>query len=161
MGSEPTVRFYGKVVDGERKYYRPQQHRALIQSLEGKEFEEKLQAKFEDESDEQHGYYRGGIVRATCMQTELFGGWTEKAIHKHFASLFLKYVQRNELHKKDGTVEVVEDVVIESTGSLGKKRMSEFIDKVLHYLAEQEIYPLTPQEYYYGRYENQVRQEKS
>ncbi len=161
--SEPRVRFYGNVVNGVRQYNRPLQHQALLKHIEvhGGQFEESIMLRFEDETKEQHGYYRGGIIVATCMQTDLFDGWLKEDIHEHFAKLFLTTMKRKELHKKDGTIEVSEFPHTESTGDLGKKRMSEFIDKVLNYLAEYEIYPLTPQEYYYGKYKTQIDQEKS
>lgn len=159
--SEPTIRFYGTVVNGKRTYFRPQLHQKALEKLEGKQFEEVIKQRFEDESPNQHAYYRGGIIKATCMETELFGGWSEVDIHDYFAKKFLTNIRPKVLKFPDGTETTIEVAHTESTGDLGKKRMSEFIDRVLIDLAENNIFPLTPEDYYYGKYSEQVKQQKS
>ena len=160
MSSEPTIRFYGAVKNGVREYLRPLLHQEMLKKLEGKQFEEVIQQRFEDESPNQHAYYRGGIIKATCMEAEAFAGLSERDIHDIFANMFLTYV-RPVVVRFNGEERTFEVSHTDSTGDLGKKRMSEFIDKVLNFLAEQSIFPLTPEEYFYGKYKEQVKQQKS
>ena len=67
---EPRIKFYGKIKNGTKHYYKPSLHNARIQELEGQEFEEILEPVHVDVSQDQHGYYRGGIIRSACMKHE-------------------------------------------------------------------------------------------
>lgn len=160
MSQEPTIHFYGTVKNGSRQYYKNPMHQQLLASLEGKEFEETLRERFVDTTPDQMGYYRAGIIRHACMESEDFGGWSEKEISEWFGSMFLIFA-KNKVIKHKGQEQPTILVVKESTANIGKKRMSEFIEKVLHYLAEQhDIYPLSPEDYFNGKYATQIKNKK-
>lgn len=152
MSQEPTIRFYGTVKNGLRQYYKQPMHQQLLASLEGKEFEETLQERFVDTTPDQMGYFRAGIIRHACMESEDFGGWSEQEIANHFAEKFLTFTKAKQILFK-GKQTGIEIKVTESTANLGKKRMSEFIEKVLNYLAEEhEVFPLSPDDYMANKY---------
>lgn len=144
---QPQIIFKGRIVNGVRQYYRGLKHQKYLKSLEGKEFEEILTETDGDVTLDQHGYMRAGIIRKTCMQTDLFEGWTETEIYEYFA----------DRHFYIPIIKTVNGVQKEfkhrlSMASCGIKRASEFIEAVLKELAENGIYPLSPDEYYYGKY---------
>lgn len=160
MSNEPVIRFYGTIKNGTRYYYKPQLHQQRMASLEGKEFSEILEERFVDTTPDQMGYYRAGIIRHACMESEDFGGWTENEIDEHFKDLFLAFT-KSKIVKYRGKETTISVTVRESTGSSGKKRMSEFIEKVLGYLANMHnIYPLSPEDYFNGKYATQIKNKK-
>lgn len=146
-----NIKFFGIVKNGIRCYYRPELHKQVLIPLEGKEFEEIIQERFIEPSQDQHAYYRGGIIAGTCMETELFQGWTAHDIHDLFGSLFLSYTKVATISGKD-----IEIVKTESTANLTKKKMAEFITNVIAWLAEHNIYPLAPEEYVLAKYKSQI-----
>lgn len=141
--AEPRVKFFGRVKGGALHFYKPAMFQEFVSHLENKEFEVTLQERFYETTHDQHGYYRAGIIKHTCMQTEIFGGWLESEIHGFFTGLFLSYTKM---------MAGKEVKFIESTGTLGKKKMTEYIEKVINWLSQHEIYVLTPEEYYAGKY---------
>lgn len=153
MSQEPTIRYYGTVKNGVRQYFKNNLHQRQLALLEGKEFEETLQERFVDTTPDQQGFYRAGIIRHACMESEDFGGWSEKEISEWFESMFLIFT-KNKIIKRKGQEQPTVLVVKKSTANIGKKRMSEFIENVLHYLAEQhDIHPLSPDDYFAGKYQ--------
>lgn len=160
MSIEPTIRFYGTIKNCHRSYYKPLLHNEALVALEGQEFEETLRPRFRETTVDQHAYYRAGIVKSCCMESEVFGGWTSEEVHDHFAEKFLSYQKIKEIHTPKGAV-LVEITVRESTADLGVKRMKEFIDKVLNYLAsDHDLHPLSPEDYVNAKYATQVKEKK-
>lgn len=152
MSNEPQIKFLGSVVGGKRKYLKPIQHQKALDALEGKEFEEIICQRFEQVTIDQHGYYRSGIIRHACMESETFGGWSESDLDQHFKELFLTFAKSKTINY-NGKEETIELKITESTANIGKKRMTKFIEDVLNYLAsEHDIHPLSVSEYYAGKY---------
>jgi hypothetical protein len=161
MSTEPKIRFYGTVVNGVRMYYRSQLHNSRLKQLEGKVFEETLEIKYEEKTDDQRGYYFGGIIRATCMETEAFEGWTFDEIRNELEGRYLSYATTKTIKKLDGQEITTEVKGRDSIADLSKKKMSEFINNVLNFLATLEIYPLSPEEYLTGKYQSYVQTESN
>jgi len=114
------------------------QKRKILQK--DKEFEMILRPKEDEVSESQHGYYRAGICRWLVKNTEEFGGWLEEEVHQFFADMFLG-VTRIFLHKEEHH----EKRIVLSTGSLNKEEMSEFVMRVLAWLAGHGITPPDPE----------------
>lgn len=149
--SKVIYKLYGKVVNGSLIQYNPDLHKQVVNSLEGKEFELILKEKKKRVSLDQHGYYRGAIVKE-CTNYEIFGGWSEDDIHDFFADQFLSYKKTLIVRYDDGSELVRTLRKIESTSGLSTKEMSEFIEKVIMWLSSQGIVILSPEEYYLGKY---------
>lgn len=146
MRSEAIIH-YGKIVNGQKVYYHPKLLGAVIQSLEGKEFQEIIAKKEEKPTTDQHGFYRGGIIKECTMHSD-FAGWTRKEIDKYFCQMFLSY---NVEKIVKGERKII--TVIESTGDLTKDEMKDFIDKVIRYLAiNHNLIIKDPKDYYNGKY---------
>lgn len=141
------IKHYGVVKNGKKIYHNPFLYKQQLQALEGKEFMELIEEKHYKPSQDQHSYYRGGIL-GTCIQTEYFSHFAnEDAIHADFfAPMFLSY-----------TVQVVTpeksyiQTKIRSTAELTKKEYSEFIEKVINWCGLNEI-EIAPAELYHSRY---------
>jgi len=145
--SDIAIKNFGKIIGGKIHFFKPHLYQTIIDKYEGKDIVVIVQERFEDTTTDQHGYYRAGIIRATCMETELFGGWTESDIHDFFAERFLSYTKQKELGGK-----AVNVLKTESTADIGKKKMRKFIDDVLNFLAEHDIFPLSPENYVMTKY---------
>jgi hypothetical protein len=100
---------------------------------------------------------RAGIIRKTCVQSDLFEGWDEDDIYDWFVNKFFTVIVLKTL----GTGEQVEVRKEFSMKNCGRKRASEFIEKVLRFLAERGIYPLSPEEYFNGIYSSIDRNEQT
>lgn len=145
--SEIKRKFFGRIKNGVKHYYKPIEYQNLINSLENKEFEETISERFVQTTTDQHAFYRGAIIK-TCLETELFGGWTDDEIHDYFRGL---YLSRTLLFTfPNGKREEIK--VLESTASISKKKMAQFIDSVINWLAQQNIYIQSPEEYVLTKY---------
>lgn len=147
--AKPTIRHYGTVINDEVIMYNEDLLKQQFAGYEGKEFYLEVREKPKNVTQDQHGYYRGAIV-PTCLEFESFGGWDEKMVHDFFVDEFLSY-------KKIMTYKGVpkEVKIIPSHSSLNRKEMSEFIDKVLQWLAQEGIYVMTPEQYNFGKYKTE------
>jgi len=144
-------RYYGRVLSKQLNFdpLSIARFTGALEKLEGKEFELHLREKVKRVSDDQHGYYRAGIIR-TAAQAEIFGGWTEEEIHQYFADMFLGY----SYHKKLGNI-TVERRGTRSTASIGKKEMQQYIEHVISWLALNNIQVKSPDEYFTHEYGSQ------
>lgn len=142
---ESTINFYGTVVNGEMMHYRPILLKQHLHTMEGKEFRLTVTERETDNTKDQHGFYRYGIIRVTCMQTELFAGWRQDEIHDFFSDRFLTTETSKEIGGK-----MVVFRKKRSTSNLSKKQMAEFIQNVISFLADHGIHPLPPEEYHHG-----------
>lgn len=154
--SKALVKHYGRVVEGERKYYTEELLRRNLESLEGQEFEETIKLRHKKVSRDTHGYYRGGIL-PTCHESEWFSSVdTQDTIHEFFADLFLSFHKEV---KVGGQVLTIKKVL--STSEINQKEMNEFIDKVLAWCAHHDIVVLDPEQYNYQRYRTVDRDAKA
>lgn len=154
-----VIKHYGRIVNGVKQYYNPALYKETITSLEGKEFEEVIKQKHKRVSEDAHGYYRGGVL-GTALEFEMFGGWTKDDLHDFFAKMFLSYKKSLILKYDDGT-ECVETIKkTQSTSGLNSKEMTEFVDKVIQWLAEQGIVVLPPEQYVLGKYKTETKHVK-
>ena len=142
------LKHFGKVVNNKKIYYNEKLYAQQLKSLEGKEFEEVIKEKSKRVSEDQHGYYRKGVI-GTAMEFEMFGGYDRDDIHDLFAGLFLTEQRSMFLN---GTTERYEVKKVRSTSSLNRKEMAEFIDKCIRWLAEHEIVVKDSWEYLLDNY---------
>ena len=134
----------GKVLDGKFHPHYPKSYKEQLDSLNGKEVNLMLQEPKVKTTDDQYAYYRAAIVRNACKKgSEMFGGWKEEEIHSFFCQEFL--TDTKILLLDDDAMEVK---ITSSTSKIGKKKMSDFIQQVIVWCAEQEIVVPTPEEYY-------------
>lgn len=147
-----TVRHFGRIKDGKKRYYKPTVHEEAMKALEGKEFMEILEERFVDTTTDQHGYYRA-TNRWLIENAEKFGGWSEDEVHHFAASLFLthrKMIDYGGIPK--------ELIIVESTADLGKKKMRIFIDQWTSWLALHEsIVVPEPAEMVVGKYRSESK----
>jgi len=147
------IRHYGKAKGGQMRFTennRIKFERAL-QALEGKDFELSIKECSEPTTEDQHAYYRS-FVRNTLVGCEIFGGWNEKRIHEFFQSQFLGYTRMEIVTGKEYVVRKAE-----STANIGKRRMAEFIEKVIAWCAVEGITIGSPDDYFAGKYKTQTR----
>lgn len=143
---KPEIKLHGIVKRSKKVYYNPDLYVKVLQELEGKEFEEIVKEKQEKPSKNTHGFYRGGII-ASCLTTEKFAGWDKDEIDDFFCNMFLS----EKIEKVFGTTRT-EITRIGSTGDLNQKEMNEFIEKVIHWLSEEGIEILSPEQYNLSKY---------
>lgn len=144
-----TIRHYGRVKNGHKEYYNVDLYRSQLQALEGREFIEEIKERHIKPSNDQHGYYRGGIL-ITCHKSEMFSHFDRKDdIHDdYFAPKFLGYVKIVTVGGK-----TQEQFKIRSLADLDKEEMTEFISRVLADAAENGIGVPGPEEYYTKYYQ--------
>lgn len=135
-------------MSGRKVYHNKALYYQQIALLEGKEFEEVIKVRHRKVTDDQYGFYFGGVL-TTCFETELFSAFDKAAdIHIYFQDKFLSYK----------TVVIVGDEKKEiirhrSLTELNKQEMSDFINKVIHHCREDlNIIILSPEEYYTENY---------
>lgn len=145
--AKPEIRQYGVVRNGQRIYYNAELNLQQLKGLEGFEFEEIIKKRVKKPSLGTHGFYRGGVI-ATCLTTNMFGGWTKEDVDHYFCSLFL--TETIEKVFPDG--KRVEIPHIKSTGDLDQQEMNEFIAQVEQWCAENSIEILSPEEYNLSKY---------
>lgn len=130
--SKVVPRWKGKVQGG---YFVPfmeyeSEYQHHMNSLESKVCYMSITDKEPDRSDAQNRYYRAVIVRMTAEEI----GITEDEAHALLGSLFLKeYVTVNAVNKKTGEVIQERHTVIQSTTSLTKDKMKEYIEQCLRW----------------------------
>ena len=144
---DPIIKHIGIAKNGKFSPYKPLLMEKNLHKLDGKIIYITIQEQHPDKTLDQLGFYFGGIIRATCMETELFQGWLEKEIDSFFQSTFLSRITYKEINGV-----LVEFPVIDRISSLSKKRLSEYIESVIQWLAGRDIYVLDPQEYLVGKY---------
>ena len=114
--------------------------------LEGKRGYAIIEEVEERTTSSQLAYYFGGIIRQECMNSNCFAGWKEGEIHNHL--LIEVTGTMRQIHRPDGSTSLVEmpedfDAIMNS-----KKRMTEYISKVIAKLeTEYQIYT-KPSEHY-------------
>jgi hypothetical protein len=149
--SKPTIRHYGRIVNGRKEYYNPTLYKQQMDSLEGQEFEEVIKKRFHKVSTDQHNFYRGAIL-GTIIQHDAFIYFDKPDdIHEDvIAPRFLGYIKTVTINNKTEEIKHVK-----STATLSKEEMSEFIDKVINWLAmEFGIVILSPEQYYLSLHTN-------
>ena len=151
MATTIVLKHYGKVVQGVKRYYRPELLADNLAELEGKEFEEVLKEKTKHVSTDAHAFYRAGII-GTAMKDEMFGGWTKDEVHDHFAGLFLSYADKEKAINGEGKTVMIDVLKIKSTSSLNSKQMFEFCEKVIRWLAFHKIIVKDPEQYQLTKY---------
>lgn len=103
----------------------------------------------DDPTPNQYAYYFAGIIRKECMQSDMFGGWTEKEIH----NFLLKEVMGTlkQVKFKHGPVRTIS--VAPDFNSIGKKGMVEYISRLIPYLqTEFDIHPKPAEHYKYNKF---------
>lgn len=141
-----TVLHKGTVKNGKIIYDFPKLYNAKLALLEGKRIDSWLEIEHEPVTKYQWAYYYGGIIKGTCMKSTAFAGWTYDEIHQAIVA-----------HLRTNTKVVVfpdgsESVMnyVDDLRQYSKGQMAIYIDDVLNFLAEREIYPLPPDHYKYG-----------
>lgn len=142
-------RHYGKVTaSAQLAFNNYSQFENELKILSGKEFEIIIRERFIPASTDQHGYYRGGVIRE-ALNHEDFGGWSEDDVHDYYAEKFLTFSIHRILAGK-----VIEYAIIESTAHLGKKRFAVYIQQVIDDLwNEHQIEVGAPEDYVIGKYQ--------
>jgi hypothetical protein len=134
----------GIVVNGRIEYDRPNIYIEKVNSLEGERVDVIIEKEKKFKTNSQLGYYFGGIIE-TCLVTNAFEGWTKDEIDKYFRKKHLRY-DRFFVHPI--TQKEYYTTFYRQLEDLSVDEMKKFIDDVLNEIAEMEIYPLTPDEYY-------------
>lgn len=121
-------------------------------ALESKEYELVIKERKKKVTNDQYGYYFGGVL-TTCFETELFSAFDKAAdVHIYFEDKFLSYK----------TMVIIGDVKKEivrhrSLSELSKQEMSEYIDRcIMHCRNDLQINILSPDEYHTENY-NTIR----
>jgi hypothetical protein len=132
-------------------YDRPEMIVAATNRLEMKRFELTLDEEFVSANQSQRAYYFGGIIKAECMSSNAFIGFTEKEIHQ----LLLRHLRTYHRTVITKSGQEITTPFVEDFQSYGKKDMLEYIDAVINFLAmEFNIQVKTPEEYKYNKYLN-------
>lgn len=147
MIKDLKVTYRGIVKTGEIHYYSPTQRRAQLALCEGMEVIETIEEIFDPNTQDQYGFYHGGIIRNGCMQHEQFGGWDEIDIEELFEKMFL---MEKKLKQLNG--ETVEIIHIQDVKKLGKRKMAAYLEKILNFLATLDIHIQEPGEYIISKY---------
>ena len=156
MISDLIQRHFGRVIKGELKFYKPESFAQILKQLEGKEFELTIMPKREEHSVEQRGYIHA-LCRWLVAQTEIFGGWEEDEVYRFIMERFggsYHVVSRVLQNKQKEKVRVT---MTRSIKDMSKKEVSELIEKLLQWLAEQGVYPPSAEEARWSKYSKKSR----
>lgn len=137
---------------GGRYYLQPMKLHQRLMELEGKSGYDIIEEDFDPTTKDQFAYYYGGIIKAVCMQTEMFAGNEETEIDDHFRDLFLTYRKMISINGKHREV-----VKQDHLSSLGKKKMAEYITKVIAWLGNEGIECPEPNEFIIKKYTTKER----
>jgi hypothetical protein len=135
-----VLKHFGLVTNGQRHYYNDKLHKACLSDLEGKEFEETIKLKFKRVSCNAFAYYYGAVI-GTALQAEMFGGWDKDEMDDFFSDMFLTSYKTLRINHPGSEKE--EHYTIKKVRSKGNgftsKEMVEFVDKVIIWLAQNDI----------------------
>jgi len=148
--SKPIIKHFGKIMNGKLYFSNEALWEQQRLALESKEFELIIKEKHKKATNDQYGYYRGGIL-GTCYTSEMFSHFDKPDdIHEnYFAPKFLSYTTMvTILNPKTGNTERFERVKVRSMAELDRKETGEFIDKCIADCEVNGIHILTPEEYY-------------
>ena len=128
-----AVKHKGKVTDGELYLNNVEYYKLCLQEFEGKEIEVIVKEKEKDPTLRQYGYYYG-VVLPTALRDETFGGWTKEELDAYFKNNFLQKTK----------LKILNNVPVElryspSKAIITKEEMTEFLNKVIIFLAQQGI----------------------
>lgn len=140
---EGAAKVIGVIKNGKFTPFTPSIYKDALQSYENKIVDLYITEHEEPRTPSQLGFYYGVIIRKVCMNTEKFSGWEEPEIDKFFKSLYL--VTRDWRVIGGRKYEVVST---ESLSSISKKRLSAFIEKVVAWLATEDIIVPDPENVY-------------
>jgi len=124
--------------------------------LEGKRGYAIIEEVEKESTSNQLAYYFGGIIRQECMNSNSFAGMKEKEIHN--ALLLLVTGTMRTIYKRDGSTALVEmpedfDAIMRS-----KKRMAEYIQKVIATLnVDFDIFPKPSEHYKTNKYRVEIQ----
>lgn len=144
------IRHYGRVRDGVVIYDIPALYDQQLRELEGKDIVMTIKKRHEKPSRSQYNYYRGAILVA-CHKSEKFKHFDNKDdIHEaYFAPKFLSYKKLVRIDNQ----KPYEVPLVRSLAELSKEEISEFLERVLADLAENDIECPAPEDYYNKYYE--------
>ena len=128
-----AVKHKGKVTDGELYLNNVEYYKLCLQEFEGKEIEVIVKEKEKDPTLRQYGYYFG-VVLPTALKDETFGGWTKEELDAYLKNNFLQKTK----------LKILNNVPVElryspSKAIITKEEMTEFLNKVIIFLAQQGI----------------------
>jgi hypothetical protein len=127
-------------------------HRETIFDLEGQEFEETIKLKHKPVSNDAFGYYYGAVV-GEALKYEMFGGWDKDDVDDFFSKKFLTYHKTVCLKHDNGVEEFDTIPKVESKGiGFTSKKMREFTEKCIQYLAEHNIIVQPSEAWHLGKY---------
>ena len=137
-------RHYGKVRNNRLNFSLRNYERYInaLKALEGEDFELSIRKVQKHASDSQYAYYRKGII-ATCLTTEMFGGWEADEIAKFLEEMFLSETTIKRLPAGTWSNKITRTIA-----NLSTIEMSEFIEKVIAWLAQNNISIKSPEEYF-------------
>ena len=128
-----AVKHKGKVTDGELYLNNVEYYKLCLKEFEGKEIEVVVKEKEKDPTLRQYGYYYG-VVLPTALKDETFGGWTKEELDAYLKNNFLQKTK----------LKILNNVPVElryspSKAIITKEEMTEFLNKVIIFLAQQGI----------------------
>lgn len=138
-------RHYGKIHQG-KLYFSPrniERYKNALKALEGEDFELSIRKVQKHATESQYSYYRKAII-GTCEQSEMFGGWLKVEIAKFFEEMFLSETIIKRLPAGTWT-----NKITRSVANLSTIEMSEFIEKVIAWLAQNNISIGSPEDYFH------------
>jgi len=128
-----AVKHKGKVTNGELYLNNVEYYKLCLKEFEGKEIEVIVKEKEKDPTLRQYGYYFG-VVLPTALEDETFGGWSKEELDAYLKSNFLQKTK----------LKILNNVPVElryspSKAVITKEEMTEFLNKVIIFLAQQGI----------------------
>ena len=128
-----AVKHKGKVTDGELYLNNVEYYKLCLKEFEGKEIEVVVKEKEKDPTLRQYGYYYG-VVLPTALKDETFGGWTKEELDAYLKNNFLQKTK----------LKILNNVPVElryspSKAIITKEEMTEFLNKVITFLAQQGV----------------------
>lgn len=139
-----TIKHFGKILpNGNIVFSNEELWGEQRAALAGKDFELTIKERVRKATPSQYSYYFGGILQ-TCLKCEAFSHfYTVEEIHDSvFSQMFLKYQTQAELKGVHYTA-----THVRSLSGLSKKELSEFVEKVLNWCAENGIEILPAENY--------------
>lgn len=129
-----TINHKGRVINNKLMLYDVNLYQDDIERHNNLDIIVRITLDEEDHTPEQMKFFRGHITNC-ALNSETFGGYTKKEFQDAMKYEFLS--EKVDIKQKDGSYKEV--TIVPSLGNLSLKKMKWFIERVIQFLAEENI----------------------
>lgn len=128
----------GIVLQGVRIYDNQVLNQKTIDALEGQRFQEWIEPEWVAAGPNQLAFLHG-VLCVEPLQSNVYAGWEKEELLNHYLDLFASDFTIKEKTLPDGKRKEIVIRKKERISKMGKKRLSEFIEKIIVHLVQEGI----------------------